>query len=264
MANPLDRLRADIIGSLVPPVGLSAAFDRFDRGESTAAELAEAQDRAIRHVIQRQQDIGLPVVSDGELRRRNFQESFANAVSGFDVPRDHATDYQQARITTAPMQRAEQDFNAPGPAIHTRRPVVERLKLVRNVPLEEYRFTSAIAARPVKATLLSPDRISQRFAWEQSGRVYADMDAFMADVVAIEREMVAGLVAAGCRYIQIDAPGYTAYVDPPSLERMRSRGEDPDENLRRSIRADNAVIEGFPEVTFGLHVCRGNPRGRDP
>ena len=39
---------------------------------------------------------------------------------------------------------------------------------------------------------------------------------------------------------------------------MRERGEDPDTNLERSIRADNAVIDGFPGVTFGVHICRGN------
>ena len=58
------------------------------------------------------------------------------------------------------------------------------------------------------------------------------MDEFLADVVAIERQMIGGLIAAGCRYIQIDAPGYTAYVDKVSLERMRARGEDPEENMR--------------------------------
>ena len=70
--------------------------------------------------------------------------------------------------------------------------------------------------------------------------------------------MVGKLVQAGCPYVQIDAPGYTAYVDPPSLERMRSRGEDPEANFSRSIRADNAIIQDFPGVTFGLHLCRGN------
>jgi 5-methyltetrahydropteroyltriglutamate--homocysteine methyltransferase len=45
---------------------------------------------------------------------------------------------------------------------------------------------------------------------------------------------------------------------------MRARGEDPDENMERSIAADNAVIAGFDEVTFGIHLCRGNPRTIDP
>ena len=82
----------------------------------------------------------------------------------------------------------------------------------------------------------------------------------MADVVKVEREMIAALVDAGCRYIQIDAPGYTAYVDKPSLDAMRARGENPDENFSRSLKADNAVIDGFDSVTFGIHLCRGNQR----
>jgi 5-methyltetrahydropteroyltriglutamate--homocysteine methyltransferase len=62
----------------------------------------------------------------------------------------------------------------------------------------------------------------------------------------------------------MDAPGFTAYVDPVSLDRMRGRGEDPDKNLDRAIRAENAVIAGFHNVVFGFHICRGNPRGIDP
>jgi len=79
-------------------------------------------------------------------------------------------------------------------------------------------------------------------------------------VVNVEREIITGLVEAGCRYVQIDAPGYTAYVDKPSLDAMRARGEDPKENFSRSLKADNAVLAGFDDVTFGIHLCRGNQR----
>jgi 5-methyltetrahydropteroyltriglutamate--homocysteine methyltransferase len=67
-------------------------------------------------------------------------------------------------------------------------------------------------------------------------------------------------VDSGCRYIQIDAPGYTAYVDPPSLAAMRRRGEDPMENFTRSLRADRDLLRGFEGMTFGIHLCRGNQR----
>jgi 5-methyltetrahydropteroyltriglutamate--homocysteine methyltransferase len=249
------------VGGLCAPSELRRVFEACKRGEASAEALARAKDDAIRHVIARQEAVGYPILTDGELRRRNFQESFSESVSGFDVP---AEDKSMDGVSAQPLVRAEQNFSAPGPAIRTRRRVVERLKLVRNVPLEEYQFSSRLASRPVKVTVLSPDRISQRFDWQNSTTVYPDMDAFMADVVAITRQIIAGLVAAGCRYIQIDAPGYTAYVDKVSLERMRSRGEDPDKNLARSIAADNAVIAGFDGVTFGIHLCKGNPRTIDP
>ena len=262
--NDLKRLRIDHIGSLVRPQKLRQAFARYDRGQASRDELARAQDDAIRDVIRRQEAHGLPVVTDGEFRRHSFQESFSESVSGFDVPKNVSLYYEKRDLNLAPHARAEQNFEEAGPAIVTRRPAAERLKLVRNLPLEEFRFAQSVATKLVKVTLIGPDRIAQRFKWEASKAVYKDLDDFVADVVAIERRMIAALVEAGCRYIQIDAPGYTAYVDQVSLERMRSRGEDPERNLQRSIEADNALIEGFPDVTFGIHICRGNARTIDP
>jgi 5-methyltetrahydropteroyltriglutamate--homocysteine methyltransferase len=152
------------------------------------------------------------------------------------------------------------DLHQHGPAVTRRRPTLQRLKLERNVLLDEYRYAKSVAKQPVKVTLIGPDRISQRFAHEESKAVYADSDAFLADVVAIERQMIGEVAAAGCRYVQIDAPGYTAYVDEPSLAAMRQRGEEPMRNFERSLAADAAVLEGFGNVTFGIHLCRGNQR----
>lgn len=256
----LENVRVDQVGSLCSPLGLQRVFDGYKRGQVLKDELDRAKDDAIRDVIQKQESIGLPVITDGELRRRNFQESFAESVAGFEVA---AEDKAMEGVSMQPLTRAEQNFSAPGPAIVTRRRVIERLRLVRNVPLEEYHFSSRLATKPVKVTVLSPDRISQRFDWQNSKAIYPDMETFLADVVEISRQIIRDLVQAGCRYIQIDAPGYTAYVDQVSLARMRARGEDPDQNMQRSIEADNAIIAGFDEVTFGIHLCRGNARTID-
>jgi 5-methyltetrahydropteroyltriglutamate--homocysteine methyltransferase len=264
--NQLRRLRVDQIGSLGVPAPLIDLFDRNAAGNASDDELRKAQDDAISDVIRKQEAIGLPIVTDGEFRRRNFQDSFGAAVTGYVVPKNLKQSYidRYEEVTKDAFARAEQDFAAAGPPVAQRSAVAERLKLVRNVPLEEYRAAAPFASVPLKETLVSADRISQRFAHELSTHVYRDMDAFMEDVIAIEREMIGQLVEAGCRYIQIDAPGYTAYGDEVSLGRMRSRGEDPQENLDRAIRADNAIIAGFDDVCFGIHLCRGNVRTIDP
>ena len=115
-------------------------------------------------------------------------------------------------------------------------PVTRRLELVRNAPLEEYRFAASVAAKPATVTLIGPDRIGQRYAYEESLDVYpGGLDEFLGEVVRVEREIVGGLAAAGCRYVHMDAPGYTAYVDEDTLAAMRGRGEDPAQNLERSI-----------------------------
>ena len=262
--QPLRSMRIDHIGSLVRPARLKNVFARYDRGLATAKDLAQAQDEAIREVIQKQQAHGFPFATDGEFRRHSFQESFSECVVGFDVPKNASLYYENRDLNTRPLERAEQDFEEAGPAIITRRAAVERLRLVRNLPLEEFQYAQSVAQLPVKVTLLGPDRVAQRFKWEASKTVYKGLDDFVDDVVQIERKIISDLVEAGCKYIQIDAPGYTAYVDKLSLERMRLRGEDPERNLQRSIAADNAIIKGFPGVTFGIHICRGNARTIDP
>src|SRR5207247_7119472 len=106
-------------------------------------------------------------------------------------------------------------------------------------------------------SLIGPDRISQRFDYQASAAVYRDMDDFLADVVAIERAMVKSLEADGCRYIHIDAPGFTAYVDPPSLDAMRARGEDPMANFARSLKAEARSEEHTSELQSRVDlVCR--------
>jgi 5-methyltetrahydropteroyltriglutamate--homocysteine methyltransferase len=106
---------------------------------------------------------------------------------------------------------------------------------------------------------MGADRVCQMCDIEKSRAVYASSDTFLADVVAIQRQMVDELVANGCDYVQIDEPSYTGYVDPPTLARMTAKGEDPLANLRRAIEADNAVIAGVKgRAVTGLHICRGN------
>ena len=258
----LDKIRNDVVGSLLRPPALKEARTRYDDGKMTLEELREAEDREIRGAVRFQEDLGLAVVTDGEYRRLNFQDSFGESVSGYDAGKASLKFYEQRVEGSNPLQRWEIPIRGEekGTAVSQRRPVVERLRLVRNTPLEEYRFVSRATEKPAKVTLIGPDRISQRFDWQNSTAVYPNMDDFMADVVKIQREMIRGLVEAGCRYVQIDAPGYTAYVDPPSLQAMRDRGEDPKENFSRSLKADNQVLEGFDNTTFGIHLCRGNQR----
>ena len=261
----LDLLRVDHIGSLARPRALLEMHARFDAGGASLEDLSALEDELIRDVVAKQEAVGFPVVNDGEFRRRNFQDSFGACVSGYDAP-ESREEYEkwQEGARSQREERVESGPQVAGPPVVTRRAAKERLALRRNLPLEEHRFVASVASAPGKVTLIGPDRVAQRFDWQASDGVYAGLDDFASHVAEIQREMTLQLADAGCPYVQIDAPGYTAYVDEPSLAAMRSRGEDPDENLARSIAADNRVIEGVEGVAFGIHVCRGNSRAVDP
>jgi 5-methyltetrahydropteroyltriglutamate--homocysteine methyltransferase len=257
----LAKIRTDVVGSLLRPQGLKDARTRFDDGAITAEALRAIEDEAVREAVRLQESVGLDVVTDGEMRRLNFQDSFGSSVEGYDASRSTLKVYERRVEGAAPGRRWDiREMHDVGTAVSHRRPAKSRLKLARNFPLEEYRFVAGVAKTPAKVSLIGPDRISQRFAYESSTAVYRDMDDFLSDVVAIERQIVASLVEAGCRYVHIDAPGFTAYVDPPSLAQMRARSEDPQQNFARSLKAEAAVIADFPGVAFGIHLCRGNQR----
>ncbi len=258
----LAKIRNDVVGSLLRPAALKAARQQYDEGKLTLEQLRALEDRAIRDAVKLQEDLGLSVVTDGEYRRLNFQDSFGESVTGYDAGKPSLELYEKRVEGSSPGQRWEipDQGEQKGTAVAQRRPVLTKLGLARNVPAEEFRFLKQVAAKPGKVALIGPDRISQRFDWQKSTAVYSGLDEFVNDVVKVEREIIAGLVQAGCRYVQIDAPGYTAYVDKPSLDAMRARGEDPKENFSRSLKADNAVLAGFDDITFGIHLCRGNQR----
>jgi 5-methyltetrahydropteroyltriglutamate--homocysteine methyltransferase len=189
MMKPLAGIRTDVVGSLLRPAYLKESRLRCDQGEIESHELRAVEDRAIRAAVLLQEEAGLDVVTDGEFRRLNFQDSFGACVAGFDAGRSDLKFYEARVEGSRPLQRWEiPDREAKGTAVAQRRPVVERLRLLRNGPLEEYLFASRVARRPAKVTLIGPDRISQRFDQKGSKAVYPTVDDFMADVVRIERD----------------------------------------------------------------------------
>ena len=257
----LAKIRTDVVGSLLRPIAVREARMALDEGKIAVEALHVIEDEAVRAAVRLQEDIGLDVVSDGEIRRLNFQDSFGAAVEGYDAAPSTLKVYEQRVEGSAPGQRWDiPTMHHAGTAVSHRRPAKTKLKLTHNVPLEEYHFVSKVAKKPAKVSLIGPDRISQRFEYENSSAVYRDMDAFVADVVAIERQIITSLVEAGCRYVHIDAPGFTAYVDEPTMAQMRKRGEDPMQNFARSLKAEAAVIANYPGIIFGIHLCRGNQR----
>lgn len=248
-------MRVDLVGSLLRPEELKQAFADYGQGRTSEADLKSAQDDAIRDVIAKQVSHNLPIVVDGEFRRTSFMESFA-VVAGVEEWQAGARTYHE--ILARKDDGKEGTHKGQDPILLNRKQVTARLKLIRNSLVDEFRFSRGLTDRPVKITLISPDRIQQCYDAEASRSVYANSDEFLRDVVGVERQMIGELARAGCRYVGIDGPGYTAYVDPDSIAAMRARGEEPMATMERSIRADNEVIANFPDMTFGLHICRGN------
>ncbi len=247
-------LRVDQLGSLLRPPALREAAIGQMRGGVADDELQALQDQAVREVIAAQEAHGFPILTDGEFRRRNFVDSVATSVTGMEAWRDGWARRFLAEID----QRANPGFTAPPPQVADAQPATGRLAFVRNTPLEEWRRSSALTRRPVKITVLDPLRVAQCIDVAASHGIYDDLDQVLMDAAAAIREIVIGLRDAGCPYVQLDAPGYTAFLDADRRAALEARGANIAAMLEQVIRAENAAVAGIDGLTIGIHICRGN------
>lgn len=256
MTAELKNLRVDHVGSLLRPTSLIDAFVARGGDEIDDDALTAAQDEAIRGVVARQQAVGLPIVSDGEYRRLNWQVSFSD-IAGWD---QWEGSWRAFRASPTNMMEGEAPGQRGADAVeHFKAPATGKLALKRNAPLAEFLFLRTLTTTPAKVMLMGPDRVAQMCDIENSAPHYTDRKSFLDDVAAIQNRMIGEIVEAGCNYVQLDEPSYTGYVDRATLERMAARGEDPVRNLRDAVEASNAAIEGHRgKACFGLHICRGN------
>ena len=235
--------RSDIVGSLLRPPSLLDARQKHEQGELTAAEFKFIEDRAVRDAVALQQDAGLDVVTDGEMRRYAFFGHLVEALEGFDKYGGWSITFHDKEGHDSTVQRPV---------------VVDKLRWRRQMAVEEFTYLRGRTKKPVKVTLLSAQQAAAYYEPDKSAAAYATRDAYLADLVDFTRREIAELKRLGCEYVQIDAPQYAALLDETIRDGYRKRGSDPDKMLDACIDLDNAIIEGHSGVTFAVHICRGN------
>ncbi len=238
--------RADHIGSFLRPKELLEA-----RGQGNPEGLRAIEDRAILRVLAKQKELGFEIFTDGEFRRSNFMGDFTDAVEGFDfqdsMPRDWKGDKPEA-----------------APRSGIRGIVKQKLRAVRPLTGHELPFLKQHSPGAIKMTLPSATQFPAiSFKRGVTDAVYKDHSELLWDVVGILKAEMARLSAEGVKYIQIDAPRYSYYMDPKWRDWIRKEmNADVDAVLDEAIRADNACLEAArrPGVELAIHLCRGNSR----
>ena len=244
----------DVVGSLLRPQALLDARRRFEQDEIEPAEFKRIEDAAVDAAVALQEQAGLDVVTDGEMRRLSFQSGLPDAVEGFgEVPLDaylwgewHGDEHVGDRATERP------------PRLGVREPLRRR----RHIAAEELTYLRGRTSRIAKITLTSPSLYANLWSPELSLDAYPTLDSFLEDVVEIMRDEVRELARLGATYLQLDAPHYPLLIDPATRAFYESQGWSLERWLDRGIELDNAVIAAAPGVTFGFHLCRGNQGSR--
>ena len=238
---------SEVVGSLLRPSYLVEARKQFESGQMSAADFKAVEDRAVNEAIALQEGAGIDVITDGEMRRYAFYGHLIDALAGFDKYGGWAIPFRDET----------------GEELVLKRPVVvEKLQWKRSMCAEEWVYLRSRKAHAGKVTMISAQQAAAYYDPEKSKSAYSTRDAYLADIVDFSRREVEELIRLGCTYVQIDAPQYAALLDPQMREGYRQRGSDPDKIIDACIAMDNAIIDGHPGITFGIHICRGNNQSK--
>ena len=256
------KYRADHVGSLLRPQAVLDAHAALREGKIGADAVREIEDRAILEALQLQRDVGIEVLSDGEIRRGGWSGDFNAAVKGY-VPGAPAISlhWHDAR-TGEPVQIQAPQQPAVGAGAGLGGVIGEKLVQQRPLTGHETPFVKANAGgMPYKVTVPAASYITSRgYKPGVSEPAYANRKAVLDDVTAIIARDVHQLAAEGVPYIQLDNPHYPDYIDADRIAQMKSLGFDVEQNLKDDIEADNKVVAGIDRAntTIAMHFCRGN------
>jgi 5-methyltetrahydropteroyltriglutamate--homocysteine methyltransferase len=241
--------RAETVGSLLRPGPVAEAV-RADRGQPSEA-VAKLLDDAVREAIRLQEQAGLDVITDGEMRRFSWAQT----------PR--YLDCFERRPDTATLNwRGGAGGPRPDPGMAfpaVVRPVREAAHTGEMG--SEYAFLAPHAHTRTKYSMAAPSYHRRYWSPRYSADAYRHCEDFLTEIRDYERGVVAGLIALGCDYIQLDAPNYGSLCDPDTRARMESEGRDVAAELAFDAELDNSLFDRVSGVTRALHICRGNGPG---
>jgi methionine synthase II (cobalamin-independent) len=245
---PGPPFRADHVGSLLRPQNVKASRAQWERGEISAAELRSQEDRAVRDLVQMQEEVGLQAATDGEVRRSAWQMDFIYQIGGIAKSED------ELRIR---FHNQSGDIEFTPAALR----VTEKISLDHTIFADDFRAVQqAVTTATPKLTIPSPSMVHYR-----GGRaaideaVYPDLDEFWADLADAYRQEVHELAAAGCTYLQFDDTSLAYLNDPRQREHVASIGGDPDRQHETYIANLNRALADRPSgMVVTTHLCRGN------
>jgi 5-methyltetrahydropteroyltriglutamate--homocysteine methyltransferase len=235
--------RADHVGSLLRSAPLKEARTKRAKDEIGAAGLKAVEDREIERLIQKQEQVGLQSITDGEYRRSWWHLDFLWGLDGIErYVMDHG-------IAFSGVQTRAEGARVVGKVGFSGHPMIEHFK-----------FVQAHTKRTPKITIPAPSAAYGRVGREAvSDTAYRSLDEFFADLGAAYRKAVRAFADAGCRYLQLDEVYIAMLCDEKYRQQMRDRGDDPEKLGLLYGNLINTAMSDIPsDMTITMHLCRGN------
>jgi 5-methyltetrahydropteroyltriglutamate--homocysteine methyltransferase len=247
MTRTAPPFRADHVGSLLRPAVVKEARAKRAAGAISAAELKAVEDREIEHLVKKQEEVGLQLATDGELRRSWWHFDFYAGLDGVEL-------YEASHgIQFAGVATKSQSVRIAG-----------RVDFSGHPQIDHFRFLKSKAHVAAKMCIPAPGTMHFRQGRQAiSKATYPDLEAYFADVAAAYKKAVHAFYDAGCRYLQFDDTAWAMMCSAFEREQSRKRGDDPDMLPAHYARMTNAALADKPaDLVVTMHSCRGNFRSK--
>ena len=242
------QFKADHVGSLLRPQALKDARIKYHNGQLTKEELRSIEDREIARIVEKQKEIGLTAVTDGEFRRRWWHLDFIRAIEGIRVYKIDLTG-----AFNGAMKKAE------AYTVHS------KLNFPKDHPfLKDFRYLKSIAGDHVaKYTIPGPNMIfysgvvgSEPYLSNPS---YPSLNEVAEDIINVYQDAIQAFYDAGCRYLQLDDTSWGALFSNDFRDKIKAKGFNPDELVKKFADITVEAVANKPEdMAITIHICRGN------
>ncbi|WP_456359631.1 5-methyltetrahydropteroyltriglutamate--homocysteine S-methyltransferase [Bacillus sp. Y1] len=235
--------RADQVGSLLRSDAIKTARLQSAAGEITLDELRKIEDKEIARIVDKQKELGLQAVTDGEFRRAWWHFDFLENLVGVEgYWSGNGIQFHQKQTKSRAIK------------------VTSKLDFENHPMLADYQYLHQVAGdHTAKFTIPSPSML--HFRGEVDSSVYPDEEEFFTDLAVAYKKGILAFYDAGCRYLQLDDTSWAYLCSEEQKEQLRAKGLNPDYLIKMYLQTLNTAVADRPEdLKITMHICRGNFR----
>ncbi|MFZ0446547.1 MAG: 5-methyltetrahydropteroyltriglutamate--homocysteine S-methyltransferase [Bacillus sp. (in: firmicutes)] len=242
--------RADHVGSLLRSESIKKAKRDFQEGSITAEQLREVENREIKRIVDKQIEVGLQSVTDGEFRRSWWHLDF---MWGLDGVEKAAT---EVGLAFQGIETRKETARVTGKIDFSTHPFLEDYKYLKSLVPED-----VIARQTIPSAVQFLFEITKPHNIENTKKYYPNKEDLYNDIVTAYKKAFNAFYEAGCRNIQMDEVVWAVLCDKNYRENAVKEEIDLDVLAKEYVELNNRILADKPEdLIVTTHVCRGNYR----
>lgn len=242
--------KADHVGSLLRPESIKKARKDYQEGKISSEQLREVENQEIKRIVEKQIEVGLQSVTDGEFRRSWWHLDF---MWGLDGVEKAAT---EVGLAFNGIETRKETSSVTGKIGFSTHPFVEDFKYLNTLVPE-----GIVARQTIPSAVQFLYEITKPHNIENTKKHYPNKEDLYNDIVEAYKKAFEAFYDAGCRNLQMDEVVWAVLCDKEYRENAAKVQIDLDALTQEYVELNNRILAEKPEdLIVTTHVCRGNYR----